>query len=85
MTEVGEQDSVVDLDTVQAELAPLIATISWTRAQLEEVKGELAYWIEAMTERRAPNPALTQQHDPDEDALDDAIVAEHERVTGETD
>ncbi len=83
MMDDAGQDSVIDLDTVQAELVPLLATMSWTRARLEDVKAELLRWLGDLSDLGTPNPALSQQHDPDADPLDHVIVAEHERVAQE--
>jgi hypothetical protein len=84
MTDDTRQDALIDLETVQAELAPILATMSWSRAQLEDVKAELMRWIEDAMELGTPNPALSErQHDDAEEAVDHAIVAEHERVADE--
>jgi hypothetical protein len=83
MTHHEDQASRIDLETVLDEVSAILATMSWTRAQLEDVKAELLRWIGNVTEGRTPNPALTQQHDADEDPLDHAILAEHERVADE--
>ena len=83
MTDNEAPDSLIDLETVQAELAPILATMSWTRDQLEDVKAELLRWIGDLPEMGTPNPALNQQHDDTEQPVDHAIVAEHERVADE--
>ena len=84
MSENAALDSLIDLETVQAELAPILATMSWTRDQLEDVKAELLRWIGDRPEMGTPNPALSeQQHDDGEEPVDHAIVAEHERVADE--
>lgn len=83
MTGGDAQESLVDLETVQDEVAAILATITWTRAQLEDVKAELLRWISVVGDGITPNPALIEQHEADEDPLDLAILAEHERVADE--
>lgn len=80
MTNDDAQESLVDLETVQAELASILSTMSWTRARLEDVKAELLRWMTDAAESRAPNPDLSHQHDSSEDPVDNAIIAEHERL-----
>jgi hypothetical protein len=76
-------DALIDLETVQSELAPILATVFWSRAQLEDVKAELMRWIGDLAEVGTPNPALSRQHEDGEEQVDHAIVAEHERVADE--
>jgi hypothetical protein len=76
-------ESVVDLETVQEEVAAILATMSWTRAHLEDVKAELLRWMSVAGDGLTPNLALIDQHEADEDPLDHAIIAEHERVADE--
>jgi len=73
----------VDLDRVQEEVGAILATMSWTHAQLEELKAELRRWMSVATTAAMPNPGLIQQHAVDEDPLDHAIMAEHERVAND--
>jgi hypothetical protein len=76
-------ESRVDLETVQDEVSVILATMSWTRAQLEDVKAELVRWMRGVGEDGILNPDLIQQHDAGDDPLDHAILAEHERVADE--
>jgi len=70
----------IDVETVQAELAPILNLGSWTRARLEELKSQLGLWMGEMDVHASLNPELHRQHHDAGDPLDNAILAEHERV-----
>jgi hypothetical protein len=83
MTEDVTPGSQVGLETVLDEVSAIVATMSWTRAQLEDVKAELLRWMSVAGDGLTPKPALIDQHEADDDPLDHAIIAEHERVADE--
>jgi hypothetical protein len=80
MNDSAERPEAVDLETVQAELAPILSTMSWTRTDLEQVKQVLTRWTRDLGDGQRHFSDTTSQHGGQDDALDEAIDAEHERV-----
>jgi hypothetical protein len=80
MNDNAERSEAVDLATVQAELAPILGTMSWTRADLEQVKQVVTQWTRNVADGPPHFSDTTSQHGGQDDALDEAIDAEHERL-----